>query len=804
MRRMKLSLLVGALFVASGANAGTPDGLFFPVVGAGPAGGDAVRPVGVRQRLVRVDGTQLDHARRLVQRRRAAPALFNLLDDAVFHVVFERTASTASGYSLAGRIADVPSGRVVLVVNGDVLAGRVWTPQASYRIRSRGADLHIVEKVDPASALPLAEPRIPSLGGRAQTRRKTQSAVQAQDGAAQIDLLVFWTPAARQAVFGLRPVQARVDLMVAIANEAYVNGGVAQRVRLVGATEVNYEEAMVSDIDRLVDPTDDFLSEVHEIRDSYAADLVSGIVRFRDGLGGVAQLMTEPTQDFAPSAFSLVGVHALDTTLAHELGHNMGLNHDRYVVHAQRDELIRVGLLSPDDKIAVFPYSYGYVNQRAFGGDSPCWRTIMAYPAQCFDAGLIPIDLPRFSNPEQNHPSPDGDPLGVPLDTPVTESQGPAHSVQSLNEVRHVVASFRDGANRCTFTLSPGEVDVPAAGGTFDIRIETGDGCSWRAHHQSDFISPHSNDANAGSGEVTYAAQPNGGLARAGVASIAGETFAVRQAGEEALIPVCQRTREVRDAIVMELTGKACEALTEQDLQHVSSLSFRGRRLTSLRPDDFQGLVNLSRLDLSGAITDIAPLAGLVGFTQLKELHLADNGVRNLSPLANLTQIEILDLNHNAIADLAPLAGLRKLRIFSARDNEIEDLAPLASLTSLEHLDLTDNAISDLSPLAGLNLLSLLLGNNKIKDISALADVGRLRNLELRGNAITDISPLLGLMGLFALDLRDNALNEVAFDTHIPALQAKGVRVIFDEPAALSQPRPWLWQWLLRNDERRD
>ena len=159
---------------------------------------------------------------------------------------------------------------------------------------------------------------------------------------------------------------------------------------------------------------------------------------------------------------------------------------------------------------------------------------------------------------------------------------------------------------------------MPAAGGTFDIRIETGDGCSWRAHHQSDFISPHSNDANAGSGEVTYAAQPNGGLARAGVASIAGETFAVRQAGEEALIPVCQRTREVRDAIVMELTGKACEALTEQDLQHVSSLSFRGRRLTSLRPDDFQGLVNLSRLDLSGAITDIAPLAGLVGFTPIE------------------------------------------------------------------------------------------------------------------------------------------------------------------------------------------
>ena len=799
MRRMKLSLLVGALFVAGGANAGTPEGLFFPVVGAGPAGGDAGRPVGTRQRVVRVDGAQLDRARRLVQQRRAAPALLNLLDDAVVRVVFERTASTASGYSLAGRIADPPSGRVVLVVNGDVLAGRVWTPQASYRIRTRGAGLHVVEKVDPSSTLPLAEPRIPSLGGRAQPPRKSQSAAPAQDGVAQIDLLVFWTPAARREVRGLRPMQAQVDLMVAIANEAYGDSGVAQRVRLVGATEVNYEDPVVSDIDRLVDPADDFLSEVHEIRDSYAADLVSGIVRFESGLGGVAQLMTEPTVDFAPSAFSLVGVHALETTLAHELGHNMGLNHDRYVAHAQRDELIRVGLLSPDDKIALFPYSYGYVNQRAFSGASPCWRTIMAYPAQCHDAELASIDLPRFSNPEQNHPPPDGDPLGVPVDSPVTGSQGPAHSVRSLNEARHVVTSFRDGANRCTFTLSPREVAVPAAGGAFSIRIETGDGCSWRAHHQSDFISPHSNDANAGSGEVTYKAQPNGGLARTGVASIAGETFAVRQAGSEALISVCQRTPAVRDAIVLELAGRACEALTAEDLQHVSSLSFRGQRLTSLRPDDFQGLVNLSRLDLSGAITDIAPLAGLVGFTHLRELYLADNGVRDLSPLANLTQIEILDLNRNAIADLAPLAGLRRLRVFSVRGNEIEDLAPLAGLTSLNHLDLTDNSISDLSPLAGLDLRSLLLNDNKIKDISALADVGRLRNLELRGNAIADISPLLSLNELQQLDLRDNPLNAAAFDTHIPALQAKYVWVAFDEPEALPHPRPWLWQWLLRN-----
>ena len=809
MRRMNL-LLVGALFSAGGAIAETPEGVFSPVVGAEPAGDDAGRlfrsELGAQPRMVRVDSAQLDHARQLVQQRQPAPALFNLLDDTVFHVVFERTAPTASGYTLAGRIADVPSGRVVLVVNGGVLAGRIWTPQASYRIRARGADLHVIEKVDPSSALRLAEPRIPSLGGSRPAPAKPQSAAQEQDGVAQIDLLVFWTPAARRAVYGLAAMQADVDLKVAIANQAYADSGVALRVRLVGATEVNYEGATADDIDRLVDRAGGFLSEVHEIRDSYAADLVSGIVRFGGGLGGIAQLMTQPDTSFASSAFSLVDVKALQTTLAHELGHNMGLNHDRYVAHAQRDFLIATGFLQPDDKISLFPYGYGYVNQRAFSGDSPCWRTIMAYPAQCFDAGLLPVDLPRFSHPGQNHPSPDGDPLGVPLDSPVTESSGPAHAVLGLNEARHVVASFRDDAKRCTYTLSPRQAVVPAAGGTFSMRIETGDGCSWRAHHQSDFINPHSNAANTGSGEVTYQVQPNGGLDRTGVASIAGETFAVRQAGSEVLVSVCQRTPAVRDAIVAQLPGKSCEALTLLDLQLVFLLSFRGQRLTSLAPNDFQGLVNLQQLDLSGAIANVAdlePLASLARLPLLSALFLANNGIRDISPLANLTQLRELDLNGNAIVDLAPIAGFKKLRIFSARSNEIEDLAPLAGLVNLTAMDLTDNSISDLSPLAGLNLLTLLLLNdNKITDISALANVVLLRSLELRGNAITDISPLLSLRQLFVLDLRRNPINEAAFDTHIPLLQAQGVDIYTDDPPVLPRSKPWLWQWLMGNDER--
>ena len=60
---------------------------------------------------------------------------------------------------------------------------------------------------------------------------------------------------------------------------------------------------------------------------------------------------------------------------AHELGHVMGLSHDRYAEGRH---------LSNDP----YPYSYGYVNQRMFepgASASTRWWTIMAYATQCFD-----------------------------------------------------------------------------------------------------------------------------------------------------------------------------------------------------------------------------------------------------------------------------------------------------------------------------------------------------------------------------------------------------------------------------------
>lgn len=780
-RTAGILFFVGALFSANGQGAEPPPSLFSPFGAVAVDGEAALRidapHLGAPRRLVQVEWARLEQARRQVELRGEAAMQFNLSDAAALPVVFEHGVPTRSGYSLSGRIADASGGRVVLAVSGDLLAGAVWTPRANYRIRAQGGGLHSIERVDATAAPPLAEPWIPPLEQRAEA---TDVPMQEEAGMAQIDLLILWTPAARRLVGGLRRMQAKVDLAVAVANDAYATGGVAQRLRLVGATEIDYEDATLEDISRLPEMADGFLDELHEIRDSYAADLVSLLVRFE--VGGIATLMAELTPAFAQFAFSMVDVRAPDTILAHELGHNMGLQHDRYVVPTD---------IPPDLKAALFPYSFGYVNQRAFARGSPCWHSIMAYPDQCDDAGLAPVGLPRFSNPDQNHPSPDGDPLGVPVDQPVVGWDGPAHAVRSLNEARHVVADFRDEAERCAYALSSEEITLPAGGGAFSIRVDAEDGCSWTAHHQSGFLSPATVGAQIGSGELTYRAQPNDGLARAGVASIGGEIIAVRQLGALAPAPVCQRTPAVRDAIAGALSKEACDAVTVWDLREVTALSLRGRRIAALRPDDFQGLVNLWRLELNEAIRDIAPLAGLVN---LGELSLFGNGVADLAPLANLVQLEYLTLDENAIADIGPLAGLTRLLVLSLMHNRVEDLAPLAELTDLLSLDLTGNAVSDLSPLAGLgNLFVLFLGDNQVRDVAALAGMDSLFLLGLANNAVEDISPLLALNELRQLDLRGNPLSDAALEVQIPALQARGVLVLFDEPEALPHRPSWWW-----------
>ena len=82
------------------------------------------------------------------------------------------------------------------------------------------------------------------------------------------------------------------------------------------------------------------------------------------------------------------------------------------------------------------------------------------------------------------------------------------------------------------------------------------------------------------------------------------------------------------------------------------------------------------------------------------------------------------------------------------------------------------------------NLCSLHLDGNQISDISVIAKLNNLvREIGLSGNQISDITPLITNTGISGtIRLQGNPLSNTALSTHIPALEARGIKVEYDMP----------------------
>ena len=253
-------------------------------------------------------------------------------------------------------------------------------------------------------------------------RTITFSGARCTEEAVTVDVAVFYTPGARTAAGGTAAVEAVIDLMIAETNQAYEASGVRHRVALVARSEVDYVETGDSHLDlgRLTDRSDGHMDEVHAIRNSTGADLVHLLFEIGN-VGGIA---------YRDGSFGLTCRRCGGDSFAHELGHNMGLRHDRFQENVAGAEL--------------FPHPmYGYVNQRAFeGGATPSsfWRTIMAYDRQCVETNSSCQQLLRFSNPRQEWL---GDPLGVPFNGAAAGVTGPADAAAVLNATAPAVAARR-------------------------------------------------------------------------------------------------------------------------------------------------------------------------------------------------------------------------------------------------------------------------------------------------------------------------------------------------------------------------
>ena len=236
------------------------------------------------------------------------------------------------------------------------------------------------------------------------------------------------------------------------------------------------------------------------------------------------------------------------------------------------------------------------------------------------------------------------------------------------------------------------------------------------------------------------------------------------------------------------LTSLTFLQLSENTITDISSLTGMNRlktlELSKNLISDVSALSALTRLErlylFSNAISDVSGLAEL---NSLESLSLSDNLISDVSVLAGLNNLKELDLSDNLVSNVSALSGLTSLTYLKSSNNLISDVSALSGLTSLETLSLNSNNISNASALSSLtNLEWLGLYSNNVSDVSELVGLTNLETLNLNTNTISDIAPLVANTGLGRgdyVDVRSNPLSDTSLNTHIPALQGRGVSVLF-------------------------
>ena len=255
-------------------------------------------------------------------------------------------------------------------------------------------------------------------------------------------------------------------------------------------------------------------------------------------------------------------------------------------------------------------------------------------------------------------------------------------------------------------------------------------------------------------------------------------------------------------SVLAEALGKSGpdSPILADDMASLTALTASSRGIENL--EGIQHAVNLQRLSLGyNLISDISPISGLTG---LRQLWINSNPISDasggLSALTNLASLEDLHLQSINVTDFTPLLGLTNLKtLYLGHGGNIPDISVLSVFANLEVLYFTFSGLSDIAPLALLSKLRFLgLQGNHIVDLWPLAGLTQLDLLDLRDNEITDVSPLVGNAGLTGagdeIDLRNNPLSHASVNEHIPALQARSVRVLYDEVLIAVDSEPQIYK----------
>ncbi|MDO3385374.1 M12 family metallo-peptidase [Gilvimarinus sp. SDUM040013] len=398
-----------------------------------------------------------------------SPVRVPLPDGTTVILNFEKRKRNPSGsMTWVGQLAGASQHyKAIITDDGEHVFGRILTPDGEYLLRTVSG---VQELVNPRTAgmevlsYEYDEAMPPARSSRSADPRAEKSTPVYENAGptdvATIDvLLAYSTGLATELGAGL---QARLDYLIAVANQAYEDSGIYQRLRVVHTVEVAYSDTE-SNSTALYALTPAFttpasLSDLPTLRNTYGADLVALIRRYQypehsgcgvawvNGFNNAGTVVGDDDYGYSVTSDGLDYIDGgpqysfcSDLTLAHELGHNMGSTHDRD--HTSTNP--------------VFSYSYGHGFDQVFG-------TVMSY---------YNPEVTLFSTP--NIDCDDQLPCGIADPDPDA-----ADNVRSINNVRFEVAAFRDTVvpEGCTpeETLTLENASVPGVVTETSCAIEAG------------------------------------------------------------------------------------------------------------------------------------------------------------------------------------------------------------------------------------------------------------------------------------------------------------------------------------------
>jgi hypothetical protein len=320
-------------------------------------------------------------------------------------------ARSARDYSWRGKIQlDTGEGDLILAVKGDAVAGAIFGLEATYEIVPAPDGLQRLVKVDDSTFATGADPLVPPTGSASRSFDR-QADVSGGDSEGRLDLMVLYTENAADAAGGPSAVEAQIQVAVDQMNTAYSNSGITTRVSLAHTGQVSYTEAGSpyygsDDLDWLIGD-----AAVARLRDAYAADQVSLVVEYSSSVFcGVGYVQRSPGPSFAPYAFQVSGRQCMvsQLTLAHEFGHNQGMEHNPENSNAYPSG-------------ASYPFAYAHYVDGSY-------RTVMSYASPC-TSGCTRV--PQFSNSTVSYL---GQPTGI-LDQ--------RENYRTLNNTDVYIARFR-------------------------------------------------------------------------------------------------------------------------------------------------------------------------------------------------------------------------------------------------------------------------------------------------------------------------------------------------------------------------